>query len=253
MTEYFCNKCGNDVGSTHLFCSNCMTSIFVIRKGTLKCKECGMKFEDKDGFDEHLISNHVCSICNKTFKTLKQRDIHYKTHLKCELCSEQFDTRLELNEHLKLIHLCKFCNQIFKTEKERDVHYKSHCKVCGKQLIDSNEYSKHLSTHPKCELCGKRFNDLSDFNTHLLSVHCCRVCDGVFKTENELIIHNNLHPTCEVCGKRLKDSNEYETHKFKEHSKIQESKKTEPKYFTPEHPELGRNTIPLRFQRKKKK
>jgi DNA-directed RNA polymerase subunit RPC12/RpoP len=119
MDNYYCTKCGDEVGLQYTFCSICGTSSFVKKKKiAFICNVCSKQFEKEIEYDNHQNFHPFCSICNKRVNNIKKHE--ELEHPKCEFCKEHFSSRYKFDEHIRLFHLCQVCNQEFKSKNERD-------------------------------------------------------------------------------------------------------------------------------------
>ena len=85
--------------------------------------------EDQEELQIHVLENHTCEPCNKTFQNrgnLLQhaKAVHDKETFKCEFCSKTYFWKNALNEHIKSVHKdkmisvsCKFCRKSFESNK----------------------------------------------------------------------------------------------------------------------------------------
>ncbi|MCG2735336.1 MAG: zinc-ribbon domain-containing protein [Candidatus Methanoperedenaceae archaeon] len=201
MEEYYCKKCGQEVGSNNQFCSYCGTSSYVKKKEIIfKCRVCNADFNEQIKLEKHINMHPKCKICGNLIDNI---DNHLKLrHPKCEYCQIRFIDEHEFDEHFISIHLCTICGQKFKDLEERDNHYSLHpiCNICNKRV---NVIEEHLEYyHPKCEFCEIRFNEF-DFKEHINSIHLCTICDQKFKTIEERDLHFDSHPICNLCNERV--------------------------------------------------
>lgn len=166
--------------------------------------------------------HHLCELCNRSFKHLKNCYRHYRTdHLKlnrrsrpsgepyeCKLCGEKFPAAYSLTTHVNLVHKgltfkCPHCSRPFKSKPERVSHElvcpenaatrqkPVICKVCqgefpGKERLQQHINSAHadIYTFP-CKFCEKRFTDKYYLKMHVDSIHERKSCK------------------CKICGMEL--------------------------------------------------
>ena len=74
------------------------------------CEICGKIFEDKETLARHETTHasefkHTCDVCNKTFSSQYNMEVHKSINhkqYKCDMCSETFSQKTKLAHHIKL-------------------------------------------------------------------------------------------------------------------------------------------------------
>lgn len=162
------------------------------------CMNCGIFFETEDTFKEHM------STYGKVMrKTGRQYPIKKTDHL-CTLCNKTFKSKGNLQIH-ELIH----------TNRTRDYT----CDKCGKTFFNKGTLTSHMLLHDdkrpfKCEICGNGFKTRTQLRGHVgihggPRPHACEQCGRCFRLRCQLkshqIIHTDSMPhTCEYCGKAFR-------------------------------------------------
>ena len=97
---------------------------------------------------------HICGLCDKTFKTVSQRNNHrLKEHPVenvngsdfCKICSKRFKY---LDDHMARVHgtdnlPCSKCGRVFKHQRALDKHNCKPCVHCGKIFL-SRQLKQHI-------------------------------------------------------------------------------------------------------------
>uniref|UniRef100_A0A336MLW1 CSON001730 protein n=1 Tax=Culicoides sonorensis TaxID=179676 RepID=A0A336MLW1_CULSO len=143
--------------------------------------------------------NLVCSICNKSFSTIK----NYQDHV-------EFDH----NENIRGLQLKK--RNIY-TDADFD---QQTCEYCFEKFDSTPEKTKHEIIHQaepypyKCYVCNQQFSNRSvlrdHYESHLNLTWVCSYdgCGKTFKTKHGRWTHEYKHRSekqpCPICGKYLK-------------------------------------------------
>lgn len=102
----------------------------------------------------------------------------------------------ELKSHIESVH------DIQPQEKENFT-----CKICGKEFLNSDAFTKHAWTH---------------LNKDLTRVQC-DICSGWFKNQHTLRVHKTTHQNnelkCELCGKIKLNIQSMRSHMLLAHAK----------------------------------
>ena len=160
-----------------------------IHKGEkpFQCELCNTEFEEKRGFDEHVLNVH-----------------DGKIPFKCDICGGTFNRKKGLNHHKKclghdgkkLTFKCDLCGQSFAKKKglNRHKNRKKTCTANGdpeKAMKKGNESIHKRKQHFQCSMCDKEFEEKRRLNDHVLNVHVhhCQICNEYFSKKHELKIH----------------------------------------------------------------
>lgn len=99
----------------------------------IECQVCGIEFESRDGFRQHIQEAHrcpaseklySCTMCDKQFARYFLLGQHMQQHrggkpYRCEQCARQFSSRVHLEVHKKRRHdgvkpySCNICGRLF--------------------------------------------------------------------------------------------------------------------------------------------
>ena len=143
----------------------------------VECDYCSETFEAKNDFKMHMKCfheelveemqrEHLCEICNKSFKSEVNLKFHFQnvhvnkeTDETCEICNETFINSDILKRHIRIVHYeakCEFCNKNFSTQGNLKFHI--------------NSIHEGLKNHI-CETCGKGFSRQHHLRQHIVNVH----------------------------------------------------------------------------------
>jgi len=228
--KYACNQCEYKTNKK----SNHDSHIkFVHFKERDTCPECGKEIAN---LNQHLRVTHkifkassrekVCGLCNKKFHNLeahmlKTHNVKSPSEHVCSICLKTFAKKDHLARHETVVHLgvrqtCPFCNNQF---SNLDKHIKT--KHGGDQSM------KETKCLYPCDLCNKVFNKKSILNTHQQTVHgiavaskkeTCPFCDKQYSNLHQHIeiVHNNTKKySCQKCQKGFYDNRELRRHHIK--------------------------------------
>ncbi|XP_068209606.1 zinc finger protein 585A-like [Palaemon carinicauda] len=153
--------------------------------------------------------SYVCPICQMTFKSNYQFNVHQYTHKganmwQCDLCKFSCDTAGDLKLHKFSVH------------QDARPYKCLHCELRFPkgQMLEDHIRSVHNKERPySCTFCNKGFYRPHDLKMHLnlhLGIKCnvCYVCGRQFSHPSNLIRHHRLHTgvkpyVCPTCGKRF--------------------------------------------------
>lgn len=150
---------------------------------------------------------NVCQICDKTFKTTSNLNVHVRIHCSerkfvCNTCKKSYKYSTQLINH-KRLHT---------GEKPFGCYHKS----CEKTFAQLGQLTKHVRVHTgespyECKVCLKRFKRGYHLRTHLKlhtksALHVCDLCGKSYTQAPQLRIHMRTHSTtkdfnCTVCQK----------------------------------------------------
>ncbi|XP_074645968.1 uncharacterized protein LOC141902222 [Tubulanus polymorphus] len=112
-----------------------------------KCNICDYRGCEKSDLTKHMLVHeapqHVCEVCGKPFRHIKNKELHVKRHkgqrdFKCGLCEFYGYTFTDIRKHIERIHsesrvldlVCDRCGNIFKSEEGMKEH------GCDMNLVD---------------------------------------------------------------------------------------------------------------------
>ncbi|KAG5277834.1 hypothetical protein AALO_G00091890, partial [Alosa alosa] len=171
---------------------------------------------------------HHCSVCKKTFMTLRELEKHQQTH----------SVWVNENRSHKKTHTYSHCEKAFTTPSLVNHHLLTHtgekshkCAQCGNAFITSTDLKHHMLAHTgekprKCLKCGKGFSHSSSLSRHMLvhkgekshkRYHKCSQCGISFTTsqdlQNHMLTHSEEKPhKCTQCGKTFSQISNLYTH-----------------------------------------
>ncbi|XP_077494081.1 uncharacterized protein LOC144104775 [Amblyomma americanum] len=111
----------------------------------LKCPLCDYRGCERSDITKHMLIHeepkHVCTVCNRSFRHIKNKELHMKRHkgqkdYKCGVCDFYGYTFTDIRKHIERRHadphtiLCDRCGQAFKTQALLKEHQMSaQCEV----------------------------------------------------------------------------------------------------------------------------
>ncbi|XP_060070268.1 uncharacterized protein LOC132550246 [Ylistrum balloti] len=109
-----------------------------------KCPHCDYRGCEKSDISKHLLIHeepkHLCEVCNKAFRHMKNKELHLKRHngqrdYKCGVCDFYGYTFTDIRKHIERKHadiktlVCDKCGSAFKSESILREHQKQQCEV----------------------------------------------------------------------------------------------------------------------------
>ncbi|XP_045196595.2 zinc finger protein 236-like [Mercenaria mercenaria] len=109
-----------------------------------KCPQCQYRGCEKSDIVKHLLVHedpkHQCSICNKSFRHIKNKELHMKRHngqrdYKCGVCDFYGYTFTDIRKHIERKHtdckslICDKCGMVFRSEQLFKEHKAQVCDV----------------------------------------------------------------------------------------------------------------------------
>lgn len=236
------------------------------------CNLCSKAYTRKDRLKIHLaekhqcfnvpiptvVSEYVCSYCDKSYKTLQTFDRHLLGHeshpFRCFICTEAFPTRGELRIHrYKCLNLtcvgdgqyqCVSCtdSEYFDNVDDLRLHMSTCnvdeagqyiCSTCGELFKRAHHLQLHMervhNERVNCLKCPKTFETRALLKKHFDRCHNymgkpleCVECGRRLSRPDKLIEHMRLHTgyTCNLCDCVLVTRKEYKEHR-KEHEELE--------------------------------
>lgn len=185
-----------------------------MKKGVHKCTVCGERFNDQDGYKDHVcielrpdcIQPNViftCDICGKQFKSRSIIVSHMKLHgerktFHCSVCQKDFTSKKGYENHTQIVH-------------EGKILYE--CKICGKSLGGYGALLSHTRNHNEtkrfmCSICGCVFNQNSRLSevcvssTNLYIHALISFIKIVYFSFQHMNQHTGAKPfVCKICNK----------------------------------------------------
>ncbi|XP_064414606.1 zinc finger protein 423 isoform X5 [Latimeria chalumnae] len=180
------------------------------RPGTsLRCPECGVKFESMEELENHIHVDHremtpetssqrkssqtspvprkktyQCIKCQMTFETEREIQIHVANHM----IDTEIVLKMETVTKEGINHECKLCNQMFDSPAKLLCHLIEHsfegmggtfkCPVCFTVFVQANKLQQHIfAVHGQedkiydCSQCPQKFFFQTELQNHTLSQH----------------------------------------------------------------------------------
>ncbi|KAK7492030.1 hypothetical protein BaRGS_00016694, partial [Batillaria attramentaria] len=109
-----------------------------------KCPHCDYRGCERSDISKHLLIHedpkHVCEVCGKAFRHIKNKELHVKRHngqrdYKCGVCDFYGYTFTDIRKHIERKHsdiktlVCEKCAMPFKSELQLREHQKDNCEV----------------------------------------------------------------------------------------------------------------------------
>ncbi|KAL5010896.1 hypothetical protein ScPMuIL_013201 [Solemya velum] len=109
-----------------------------------KCPHCDYRGCEKSDISKHLLIHeepkHLCEVCGKAFRHIKNKELHVKRHngqkdYKCGVCDFYGYTFTDIRKHIERKHsdiktlVCDKCGLAFKSEMMLKDHRKQQCEV----------------------------------------------------------------------------------------------------------------------------
>ncbi|CAB0031743.1 unnamed protein product, partial [Trichogramma brassicae] len=191
------------------------------------------KFEEdvsKNNLSEHEVvvsdnKQHVCDICQKTFKLESSIIIHRDTthneekNYVCDKCDKKFEFRSHLSRHQIWEHkgfkdlACDKCEKKFEKKSTLFTHQKLVHKdredfICNKTVHEGRK-------DYKCDKCEQKFGHRGNLLKHIKTVHegrkafACDKCEKKFTHKHNLLCHqkivheNRKDFSCDSCDQKF--------------------------------------------------
>lgn len=209
------------------------------------CLRCNKEFNQKSSLEEHHLKVHnevqkkkrrkmiECTLCDITFKNLKEMIEHEQLHdpgelYPCKVCPKSYQSLKNVYMHKQKHYTNKItCPGCKKSHNSS--YYEQHklrcpflkidtgvnpCDSCGKVFMTQASLKTHQLTHSgpiPCVDCGKRIKPAS-MKRHLEISHSSYI--GYEETKSKQLLH------CDACTYVTRKYSEYENHVNKVHRKI---------------------------------
>ena len=225
----------------------------------LTCRNCELSFGSKlalvyhqETYHDHIDLKLPCQICEKTFKTNHNLDVHMKsvhreTEYPCDLCFSSFTRQSNLNHHYKICH-DTVINKLFLNDDPSIFEY-FECNECLKGFREKRTLNHHMKVvHLKheqpvlnCEDCDFETIELKTLNHHIKMVHersklpllACDECkfrttEAKTLTHHKKTVHtknNALVFKCNHCEFKTKYKYNLKMHQNRKHGLSDKKKK----------------------------
>ena len=195
--KFFCKEC-----NCELLSEEDLRSHAQVHTGLFHCRKCEAKFKGRNALQVHVdrihenARNHLCSVCQKSFKTRQDLGKHMQTHNKdlsheCDICHSKFKAIANLRKHFHDVHKrrnvgleCKICQNLFpNTASLQRHHEKKHkekiwrCKECKNTFTTKKSLQIHIRCvhHQEklltCDHCSYTSGHLGNLRRHVQAVH----------------------------------------------------------------------------------
>ncbi|XP_015906406.2 zinc finger protein 235-like [Parasteatoda tepidariorum] len=216
-----------------------------------KCEMCNKSFRQKSGLEYHYSSQtylahhktfeefkqfeyliekyksryledggvHICTVCNKEFKSARRLESHSIVHSKnwyeCDICQLHFKRKEYISRHKRAIHSsrrelfpCDICKKRFTTKYSVKLHKTAvhkecrsfQCEICPRSFLNRAAFVAHMDAHSgvkkfACTMCDKKYKTMSNLKYHMREhtgekPYMCEDCNTCFKSNEMLKTHS---------------------------------------------------------------
>lgn len=253
----------------HMKAHSSKESIDRSTNGNVKCNECNQIFGDEKFLQRHrecvhnapLVNKVQCEICDKMISVaniaLHKRYHNDSNKYRCSICGYRSATpsahkRHQTKHSEQRDFQCHQCPKRFKTDATLRHHQRVHekrdyrypCTMCNRTFASKTTLKGHLKRHTgngliPCSHCDRKFVKAYDLKLHMERIAMtkdfkCDLCEKAFKDKHHLIAHRRIHTEdfrylCKWCDDGFHDLRAIRVHTLKEHGRVWNDTKDEPK------------------------
>ncbi|KAL1378773.1 hypothetical protein pipiens_015359 [Culex pipiens pipiens] len=203
-------------------------------------KKTSEETKPKDKVKLTLVLSTTCFICNGTFSSRGELEMHLSMeHISedgytCAECDDgerfvmvqTYNLHLSHHDHSIRRFKCSFCTMAFSVRNSRRLHE-------NKKHGQSHKIRERNISESACDICGKTFAHQGNVLRHKkkeheqFKGHKCKICERELTTRVSLLQHMLIHSdkrqcpyTCCHCEKRFRYISQLHTHKLKHHQAV---------------------------------
>jgi hypothetical protein len=221
------------------------------KKSTFKCRKCFKKFENLKELQKHknedcsCKGNFKCDVCDKSFKSESQLNLHIKKHGKfeCEECDREYKIEGLLEKHVEVVHgsmkiFCHYLNNdrdcpfedqcIFAHEDSPECKFGTECErmMCMFQHeerdISDNEEENENEDESDEEIGDEEIGDVKKDEKDLVKITdlepSLKKVEEAMNKVNILLQTKKILLKCDICDFEAKNANGLTNHKRAKHN-----------------------------------
>ena len=213
------------------------------------CQKCNVLSSSPTRIQEHILEDHCCKYCEKTFSSKIEKERH-KKYL-CTVCEKTFSHNIEFHIHNKTYHKPDNTNHIQNNQQKKSQVKQFKCTECEYQQENEESLIKHIeykhasilspakvkrpvpaprnfvNNQLECPICSYTSTSETDITKHFEEkhVHKCNTCKKEFSSIAELVSHtskehetipSNTHK-CDKCSHTFSNKSYLKKHMTEVH------------------------------------